>query len=252
VDGKQVEVHKPDDEITIAYNSDPDHDEIPQKASLASISCVQQNRNEENELQREIITPRKKNQIQQSIAKYIPPHLKKDKIQSPSKEESKTIVSLATMTGKPQPKTLKLKGVIKDRNITILVDSGSTHNCIDIVVAKQLNLFVYPTKDLTIKVLMEKRSKKLEDVRRDNNPLKYAQISLRNLGSTSRVRSHTKRNLDSQATKKKNLSQDTAKPTQQFLESKTLHSKFWNQTLTEQVLEPNPHTAKTGNKDSSL
>jgi hypothetical protein len=28
----------------------------------------------------------------------------------------------------------------------------STHNCIDIVVAKQLNLFVYPTKDLTVMV----------------------------------------------------------------------------------------------------
>lgn len=34
------------------------------------------------------------------------------------------MVSLETMTWKPQSKTLKLKGVIKDRNVTILVDFG--------------------------------------------------------------------------------------------------------------------------------
>jgi hypothetical protein len=56
------------------------------------------------------------------------------------------------MQGKPQPKTLQLKGVIKDINLTILIDSGSTHNCIDIDVAKKLNCFIYPTKDLTVKV----------------------------------------------------------------------------------------------------
>jgi hypothetical protein len=38
------------------------------------------------------------------------------------------------------------------------------------------------------------------------------------------------------------LSQDTANPTQQFQKAKTLLSKFWNQTLTQQNLEPNPHT----------
>jgi hypothetical protein len=35
VDGKQVEVLKTKDEITIAYNTDFDHVEIPKKASLA-------------------------------------------------------------------------------------------------------------------------------------------------------------------------------------------------------------------------
>jgi hypothetical protein len=92
VDGKQVEVPKTEDEITIAYNADSDHDEIPQKTSLASISCVQKNRNEENKLQREKITP--KNQVHQPIAKYIPPHLRKDKSQSPRKEESKSYSSI--------------------------------------------------------------------------------------------------------------------------------------------------------------
>jgi hypothetical protein len=65
------------------------------------------------------------------------------------------------VTGKPQPRTLKLKGVIKDRNITILVDSGSTHNCIDIDVAKKLNYFIYPTRDLTIKVANGQRVKEV-------------------------------------------------------------------------------------------
>jgi hypothetical protein len=93
------------------------------KVSLAKISCAQQNRNEEDVLQIEIITP--KDQIQQPIAKYIH-HISERLIRSrsPRKEESKPIVPLATMTGKPQPKTLKLKGVIKDRNVTILVDYG--------------------------------------------------------------------------------------------------------------------------------
>jgi hypothetical protein len=57
------------------------------------------------------------------------------------------------MIGKLQPMTLKLKGIIKNRNVTILVDFGITHNWVDINFAKQLNLFVYPTKDLTVKIV---------------------------------------------------------------------------------------------------
>ena len=65
------------------------------------------------------------------------------------------------MTEKPQPKILKLKRVIKDRNLTILIDSGSTHSCIDIDVAKKLNYFIYPTKDLTVKVANGQRVKEV-------------------------------------------------------------------------------------------
>ena len=43
-------------------------------------------------------------------------------------------------------------GSVKDKELTILVDLGSTHNRIEINVAKELNIFVYPSKDLTIKV----------------------------------------------------------------------------------------------------
>ena len=65
------------------------------------------------------------------------------------------------MQGKPQPKTLQLKGVIKDINLTILIDYGSTHNCIDIDVAKKLNLFIYPTKELTARVSNGQKIKEL-------------------------------------------------------------------------------------------
>jgi hypothetical protein len=68
---------------------------------------------------------------------------------------------LKTMTRKPQPKTLKLKGVMKDRNLTIIVDYGSSHNCIDIGVIKKLNCFIYLTRDLTVKVANGKRVKEV-------------------------------------------------------------------------------------------
>jgi hypothetical protein len=54
---------------------------------------------------------------------------------------------------KLQPKTLKLDGIIKNRNVTIVVYSYSTHNCIDINLAKQLNLFVYSIEDPTITIV---------------------------------------------------------------------------------------------------
>jgi hypothetical protein len=42
---------------------------------------------------------------------------------------------------------------MKNRNVIILVDSNSTHNYIDINLAKKVNSFVYPTKDPTIGVI---------------------------------------------------------------------------------------------------
>jgi hypothetical protein len=49
-----------------------------------------------------------------------------------------------------KPNTLRLKGNPKGKDITILVDFGSTHNFVDINLAKQLNLFVYPAKELMV------------------------------------------------------------------------------------------------------
>jgi hypothetical protein len=57
------------------------------------------------------------------------------------------------ITRKMEARTLKLKGSIKKKNITILVNSRSTHYFVDINLAKQLKLFVYPMKDLIVKVI---------------------------------------------------------------------------------------------------
>jgi hypothetical protein len=107
--------------------------------SLASISWTQQNRNQEDMSQKETTT--RKEQVQDPAIKYIPPHLRKvDNTQVSKKRRSKLTVPLATTKGKSQPKTLNLKGIIEDRNAMILVDSTGTYNCIDINVAKQLNI----------------------------------------------------------------------------------------------------------------
>jgi predicted aspartyl protease len=67
-------------------------------------------------------------------------------------EEAMPKISLATITGIAQPQTLKLRGHVKKENVTILVDTGSTHNFMDINVARKLNLFVYPAADIRVMV----------------------------------------------------------------------------------------------------
>lgn len=47
VDGKQVEVQKPNEEITITYNVDSDHEEISEEELVSSSYGGQQNRNDE-------------------------------------------------------------------------------------------------------------------------------------------------------------------------------------------------------------
>lgn len=70
-------------------------------------------------------------------------------------------ISLAAMTGISQPQTLKLKGHINKENVTVLIDTGSTHNFIDIKVARKLNLFVYPVLDMKVMVADGKKIEKV-------------------------------------------------------------------------------------------
>jgi hypothetical protein len=72
-------------------------------------------------------------------------------------EEDMPKISLAAITGIAQLQTLKLRGHVKKENVTILIDTGSTHNFIDINVARRLNLFVYPTADIRVMVADGKR-----------------------------------------------------------------------------------------------
>jgi hypothetical protein len=51
-----------------------------------------------------------------------------------------------------EPMNLKLKGIIRNRNVPILIGFESTHNFVDANFTKKLNLFVYPTKDLKITI----------------------------------------------------------------------------------------------------
>jgi hypothetical protein len=70
-------------------------------------------------------------------------------------------ISLAAITGINQPQTLKLKGHIKKNNVTVLIDTGSTNNFININVTRNLKLFVYPVTDMKVMVA---DGKKIENV----------------------------------------------------------------------------------------
>jgi len=60
------------------------------------------------------------------------------------------MISFEAITRKVKPHTLKLKGSLKGKDITILVDSRSTDNFVDINLKRQLNIFVYLIKDLMV------------------------------------------------------------------------------------------------------
>ena len=47
---------------------------------------------------------------------------------------------------------LKLFGHIKNTKVTMLVDSGSTHNFIESRVTKKLNIFIYPTASFQVSI----------------------------------------------------------------------------------------------------
>jgi len=53
-------------------------------------------------------------------------------------------------------KTLRLKGLIKGINVNIPIDFGSTHNCINIDLAKQLGFCICSMKDLTMSISTRK------------------------------------------------------------------------------------------------
>jgi hypothetical protein len=68
----------------------------------------------------------------------------------PQQPSGKPMISVEAITKTVKPNTLRMKGNLKGKDITILVDSGSTHNFVDINLTKQLNLFVYPVKDFMV------------------------------------------------------------------------------------------------------
>jgi hypothetical protein len=77
--------------------------------------------------------------------------------------EDTSRISLATITSISQSQTLKLKGHIKKDNVIVLIDTRSTHNFLDINVARNLKIFIYPVLDMKVMVA---DGKKIKNVRK--------------------------------------------------------------------------------------
>ena len=61
-------------------------------------------------------------------------------------------ISLNALSGNVSFKTIRIKGFIKNREVSMLIDSGSTHSFIDEGLAKQLQCKLMPTKPLGVPV----------------------------------------------------------------------------------------------------
>jgi hypothetical protein len=59
-------------------------------------------------------------------------------------------ISLNALTGFSAPQTLKLIGYIKNKKVTILVDSGRTHNFIHHRIAQEFNFYICPISNFKI------------------------------------------------------------------------------------------------------
>ena len=76
-------------------------------------------------------------------------------------EDDTPKISLAAITGISQPQTMKLKGHIKNNNVSILIDTDTTHNFINVNLAKIFNLFIFPMPNMKVMVA---DGKKIENV----------------------------------------------------------------------------------------
>ena len=55
-----------------------------------------------------------------------------------------------------QPQTMKVYGYVKKTKVTVLIDSGNSHNFIDTNIARQLNIFIHPTFEFQVSILGNK------------------------------------------------------------------------------------------------
>lgn len=74
------------------------------------------------------------------------------------------------------PKTLRLKGLIKDKKVNILIDFSCTHNYINIDLAKKFGLCICPIKDLTIYIATRKMFKGIREC--DNVSIEIQELEL--------------------------------------------------------------------------
>ena len=67
-------------------------------------------------------------------------------------EDDTPKISLAANIVISQPQTLKLKGHVKNNNVSIVIDISSTHNFINVNLAKIFNLFIFPIPNMKVMV----------------------------------------------------------------------------------------------------
>lgn len=63
------------------------------------------------------------------------------------------VVSLHALKGQPPTETIKLVGKVKNNEVVILVDSGSTHSFLDPSVVRRVNCEVVMTNPLQVTVV---------------------------------------------------------------------------------------------------
>ena len=67
-------------------------------------------------------------------------------------EEITPSISCHSLVGFSTPQNFKLKGYIKKKKVTMLIDSSSTHNFIHCKLSKVLNHFIYPAPEFQVMI----------------------------------------------------------------------------------------------------
>lgn len=67
-------------------------------------------------------------------------------------EPKEPLISIHALTGLPSFSTMRVKGAMGTRQLHILIDSGSTHNFLDVKLAKRLQCPVNPIQSLSVSV----------------------------------------------------------------------------------------------------
>ena len=67
-------------------------------------------------------------------------------------KDSTPTISCHALARISTPQTLNIEGYIKNKKLTTLIDSGSTHNIIHCKLAKVLNYFAYPTLEFQVMI----------------------------------------------------------------------------------------------------
>lgn len=59
-------------------------------------------------------------------------------------------ISLYALNGHPNPQTIRLVGLINGQKISVLIDSGSSHNFVQIDIARRLKLLTSPISEFIV------------------------------------------------------------------------------------------------------